>query len=427
MSAILTAGISSLVLNITAPLDIDGVTPRDDLIGVKVWISQVSNFSPPSGGTLVFDGSSLSVTIPGLTAGTTYYIKYALISEIDPDNYIVSASYSAIPLSTAYIADSTPPPTPTGTLLTAGITSITIQHDNPVYTVGHGHKRTYVYGAKYTTGALPVFNDAVLIDQFTGTVSTIGSDPSTTWRIWLKWESVDGVLSVVPAGGTNGFSTTTAQDVSKLLTAISGAITTSELSTNLNTRINLIDGSASVVGSVANQVQAEALARAEGMSLIEYQRAKQTTEAAEALLNNVLTTYKNDIKATTNLDNAKQYLDSKIEANEYLRVKQATEDAEALLNNVLTTYKNDITARGNLAIAKQELNSRIDDGLLAEATSRLTLAAKLDTDIATTLAAVQSEATARATVDQAEATSRLTLAAKLDTDIATTLAAVTSE
>jgi len=98
MSATLTAGPSSVILKVNTPLDTDGITPRDDLIGIKVWYSTTTGFST-TGVTPYYDGTGLTITIPALTPGTAYYVKYALISEIEPDNYTVSNELTATPVA----------------------------------------------------------------------------------------------------------------------------------------------------------------------------------------------------------------------------------------------------------------------------------------------------------------------------------------
>lgn len=123
MSASLSAGQSSLLLNINAPVDTDGEL-RDDVLGAKVWYSTTSiNFNPAlNEGTLVYEGNSLNITIPELTAGTTYYVKYAIISDIDPDVYTISSALSGTPIETTQAAtvslyqwSPTQPNNPTGT------------------------------------------------------------------------------------------------------------------------------------------------------------------------------------------------------------------------------------------------------------------------------------------------------------------------
>jgi hypothetical protein len=245
MSASLSPGIDSLVLSVARPLDSDGVTPRDDLIGLKVWYSTTSGFDPSQGqGTLVYDGAGLIATISGLTARATYYVKYALISEIEPDYYTISDQLSAIPAYGSTTVDNTPPPTPTGVTVSSAITSVFIQHDSPVYSQGRGHKKTHVYAMK-TTASTPaasiVFANATKVAEFTGTIFTMSSNPGTTWHIWLKWETNDGYFSAVASGGTSGNETTTGQDVTSLLGVLNKQLTASELATSLSTRIDLID------------------------------------------------------------------------------------------------------------------------------------------------------------------------------------------
>lgn len=174
---------------------------------------------------------------------------------------------------TAYEPDLTAPPTatfPAGRLVTAGLSSIFIESDPQTYTQGHRHDRTVVYGAKWPASdpTAPTFSEAVELFSFQGTFGAYGSDPATRWCIWIKWRSNDGVLSVDPAGGTNGQQDTTGQDVSGLLEALELQLTSSQLATALSTRIDLIDDPDSVVGSVAARIKAEADARDAAVTLL---------------------------------------------------------------------------------------------------------------------------------------------------------------
>jgi hypothetical protein len=246
MSATLSAGVDSLVLNIKTPMESDGVTPRDDLVGVKVWYSTTNNFTPPGVGTLAYDGNGLDITIPGLNSGTLYYVRYALISEIEPDYYTLSTQLSGTPVYETQTVDTTAPPTPTGVVVTAGVGSIFIKHDAPTYTMGRGHKKTHVFGLKTTdvnNAAGYTFARAAAageIGQFTGNFYNFSSDPATEWHIWLKWETNNGVLSDVASGGTTGNTATTSQDVSTLLSALTSKITTDQLTTSLSNSVGTI-------------------------------------------------------------------------------------------------------------------------------------------------------------------------------------------
>lgn len=97
MSANLYPGIKSLHLVLDTPYDqIRTDDVRDDLVGVKVWYSTTQGFDPTnSQGTLAFDGLSQSITIANLSANTTYYVRYAFISSIDPTTYTISAELTA--------------------------------------------------------------------------------------------------------------------------------------------------------------------------------------------------------------------------------------------------------------------------------------------------------------------------------------------
>lgn len=114
------------------------------------------------------------------------------------------------------------PPTPDGLVVTAGISHIYIKHSQPAY---YGHYGTVVYAAKWprTQPVAPTFGDAVEMGNFQGNIGAIPSDPATRWCVWIKWINKKGVLSIEPAGGTNGAQVTTGQDVGLLLDAISAA------------------------------------------------------------------------------------------------------------------------------------------------------------------------------------------------------------
>jgi len=272
--------------------------------------------------------------------------------------------------------DLTPPPTPSGFAVDAAIQNVFVSHDQPLYKAGH--LRTHLYGKIVSDGdPLPTFFDAVEIGQFSGNFYAHPSNPATTWRLWIKWESKAGVLSPSPAGGINGLEAITGQDVSLLLTALVGEITESQLYADLNDRIDLIDGPESLDGSVAARLAAEALARS-------------NADIAEA-----------EIRYAALFDEARSRLDAD------------QENAEAWLRNIIATQDVDDRSTTGIAVARSDLTTTIEAGLSAEATLRTTLAARLDTDIAGAVALVANEATARVTGDSAEATQRGILAAQI--------------
>jgi len=114
MSLTVNSGPKALYLYFTQPfnaVDIDDdstigtlqvadVSVRDDLQGLKVWVSETSGFTPAAG-NLVFDAGFQSIVpLTDLKNNTTYYIKYAFISKIDADEYTTSAQVTATTLDT---------------------------------------------------------------------------------------------------------------------------------------------------------------------------------------------------------------------------------------------------------------------------------------------------------------------------------------
>jgi hypothetical protein len=147
--------------------------------------------------------------------------------------------------------DPTPPPTAEGLEVTAGLTGIFVSCDQPVYTQGHGHNTTVVYGAKWSFSdpTPPTFSEAVQLYEFEGTFSAYPSDLNTRWCIWIKWKSNDGYLSVSPAGGTNGEQATTGKigntDLNDLI------VSADKLSAGTYPNINLVSNGSAEDGTVA--------------------------------------------------------------------------------------------------------------------------------------------------------------------------------
>jgi hypothetical protein len=97
MAATLSAGVNSLILKLDTPYDTIRTSDiRDDLVKVIVWCSTTINFVP-SNANKVFDGLSLSIVIPNLTAGTPYYVRYAFISDIEQEVFTISSQLTATP------------------------------------------------------------------------------------------------------------------------------------------------------------------------------------------------------------------------------------------------------------------------------------------------------------------------------------------
>ena len=155
---------------------------------------------------------------------------YAILSGINRGGRVPPGSLVTPPGAGAVVdePDLTPPPDPTGLSASGGFSHIIVEWDPPLYTVGHGHKRTNVYAVKRPIpdpNPPPVFGDAALVSSEYGTttITVIPSEANTHWHLWIKWESVDGVESVNPAGGLNGVTVDTGQDITQMLNALTAA------------------------------------------------------------------------------------------------------------------------------------------------------------------------------------------------------------
>lgn len=154
---------------------------------------------------------------------------------------------------TTIVPDLTPPPTVTNLAAVAGFTQIIVTWDAALYTQGHGQGQTNIYAVKSIVGApLPTFSSAQRVYVATGalTIASLPSELNTRWSIWAKWQTADGVESTAPAGGVNGVTVTTGQDITQLLAVLTGQITSSQLYASLGARINLIDGPAGTAATV---------------------------------------------------------------------------------------------------------------------------------------------------------------------------------
>ena len=253
---------------------------------------------------------------------------------------------NAVPVPTTE-PDLTPPPTPTGFTATPAITTVLLEHDTPIYSQGHGHLRTHVYGAIRSSqnDPAPVFSDAAEITQFSGTVASYATNPATTWHLWIKWESTDNVLSASPAGGTNGVVVTTGQDVQTLLDALTGQLTENQLYKDLGARIDLIDGPISLAGSVAARVYAEEQARLAADTTLgsSITTLTNTTSTQATQITSLQTRATNSESNITSLQNT-----TASQATTISSLTTRTSTAESNITNLQTTTANQASSISTL-------------------------------------------------------------------------------
>ena len=126
------------------------------------------------------------------------------------------------------------------------LASIILSWDAPNYN-GHAYTEVWAHTAD-------VLGDAVLVGMTTGNSFAHTLGVAATRYYWVRNINQNGVASAYNA--TNGTQGSTGQDPAYLLTILNGEITSSQLATALSSRIDLIDGDASVAGSVNQRVQA---------------------------------------------------------------------------------------------------------------------------------------------------------------------------
>lgn len=295
----------------------------------------------------------------------------------------------------AYEPDLSAPPMPSGFEVAAAITHVFVKHDAPAYQQGHGPLRTRLYGVTLQAGdPLPTFDDAVEIAQFSGAVYAHPTNPSTTWRLWVRWESVDGGLSL-PAGGTNGLQATTGEDVGLLLDALAGKIGEPALLASLNSRINLIDapttGLTTKVAGLTSQVASIQSTLADFEAMPEYDPA--ATYAAGDLVKYSGGLYRATAATTGNLPTDTAYWEK---VGDYASLGDAVAAHAFQLADHETRIEGTETA------------------LAAEVSARQTLAATVGSNTA----AIQTEATTRANADTALASSITTLTSAVNDNAA---------
>lgn len=144
------------------------------------------------------------------------------------------ANLSATGNLSAAVAEPTlygPPPAPTTVAAAAAIQNVIVTWDAPVYP---GHSHAEIWGSSTND-----IGTAVVLGLSPGAVYTDPLGPSKTRYYWVRFVNVQDLAG--PYNDTVGVGATTGSDVSYLLTTLAGQISTTELATALNTRLNKIE------------------------------------------------------------------------------------------------------------------------------------------------------------------------------------------
>ena len=265
------------------------------------------------------------------------------------------------------------PPAPTNVAAAAAIRNIILSWDAPAYP---GHAYAEVWGA--STDSLA---SAVLLGMTPGAIYVDETGPSTTRYYWVRFANTNDVKG--PYNATSGTSATTGPEVAYLLDQLAGEITTSELSTSLNSRINLIDGPATTIGTIPNQLaflqgQVDAIT-----SYPDYDNA--TTYAVDDIVKYEGGLYKAISATTGNLPTNTTYW---LKIGDYSTLADVVAAHTAEIATLTTDLGGEVTARETLATQMRGSYTGTDvtaltSGLVfSERTARTTADAGLATSIA---------------------------------------------
>ena len=149
--------------------------------------------------------------------------------------------------------DFTVPPIPTGFTGRAGFEYAVLSWDEPTYS-NHAYTEIYWSDTDNISAATKYGNAFGVASVF-----LVDMDTDTTKYFWIRFVSTAGVEGQYSS--TSGLELTTAIDVTAVLTALTDEIREDQLFSDLADRIDLIDGSSSLTGSVNARIAAETAAR----------------------------------------------------------------------------------------------------------------------------------------------------------------------
>jgi hypothetical protein len=136
------------------------------------------------------------------------------------------------------------PPAPTNVTATAATRNIIVEWDAPLY---NGHAYAEIW--RHTSD---VIGSAVRVGMVPGSVFTDSVGPGATRYYWVRFVNVDSTPGAYNA--VSGVSATTSTEVSYLLSTLTSQITSSQLASSLGSRIDLIDGPSTTVGTIPYQL-----------------------------------------------------------------------------------------------------------------------------------------------------------------------------
>ena len=311
------------------------------------------------------------------------------------------------------------PPAPLNLTADGALASIILSWDTPTY-LGHAYTEVWA-AAEPEGGGNPDLGEASLVGMAPGTVFSHNLGADTSRWYWVRFVNIADEAG--PYNAVEGLEAATGQDPTYLLDLLAGQLTESQLYQTLGERIALIDSDATVAGSVAARIAAEATLRASEISAEAQARADAL--AAEALARGTAITGEQTARQSADdaLAQSITTLTSSVGANtSAIQVEQtarSTADAGLAasitsLDSRLTTAEGDVTGNSSAITSLDTRVTTAEGGITANASDITSLQAS----VASNLAAVQSEATARANGDSALANDITTLTAAVGSNLA---------
>lgn len=267
------------------------------------------------------------------------------------------------------------PSAPSNLTATGALASIVVTWAGPFY---NGHAYTEIWAHTSNT-----IGDAVIVGMTAGNTFSHNIGSAATRYYWVRNVNQNGAVSAFNA--TNGITATTSTDPAYILSLLADEITTSELSSTLASRIDLVDGSASLTNSVASRIANEATSRATAIAAEATARAAAIASEASTRQSaiNVLAASVSDITGTEAYDNSKTYAlnDLVVYNNNLYKAKQST---SGNLPTVTTHWDlvGNYSSLGDVVVANSAALNTLD--------TRVTNAEGVNTSQATSLTSLNS-------------------------------------
>ena len=166
------------------------------------------------------------------------------------------------------------PPAPTNLTANGAFQNIILRWDLKLY-AGHSHVQVW----RHTSDEIASAKEIAQISGFTG----VYADPVGSGSVFYYWVRAINENDIPgPFNSSSGTVGQTAVDADYMLTLLTDQITSSQLASTLEDRIDLIDAAATVQNSVAWQVAQEATARAAAITAEATARGTAITNEASA-------------------------------------------------------------------------------------------------------------------------------------------------